>query len=254
MIAKNWVYIKFDRENQDAFGNIIRKSGIILPTSPHTIGAYKKNKAGGHGEDTRIAAQTIGTVIAFSGLEYRDILTGHDMLYESDLDFDTEEEIQVGDMIIYDHKEFYQAVNQGRCIDKNGFPDTEYAFINYSKIFVRIRDGEITPVNGYLLVEPMPEEKRSKLLTVDKLSETKGVIRYAGTPVKYRRNMYYQPDSEWVTVMPKNTTDTLQVRHPAVGDTVLFKDYNARDLQHTIRQTLPHRYFIMQRRDCLMIC
>lgn len=246
--AKNWVYVKFDKSNQDEFGNIIRKSGLIMPTAKGIAGRFKQDKHGAEAEDMRLTSKTAGTVVAFSGLEYREEGTS-----ESDLDFDTEEELQVGDFVIFDYKEYLQAERDGRFLNEQGKPDENYAFIHYSKIFVRIRNRQVQPINGYLLIEPLCDEPTSKLEVIRKVSETKGIVRYAGTPVKYRQPLYYEPDSEWVTIMPKNLSEPLQTKMPEVGDTVYFKDYNSKELQHYLRQTLPARMYVMQRRDCYIV-
>lgn len=247
--AKNWVYIKFDKSNQDPFGNIIRKSGLVLPTAKGIAGRFKSDKNGTEGEDHRVSSKTTGTVVAFSGLNYRE----YDSVHESDLDFDTEEELHVGDFVIFDYKEHLQAEQDGRLIDETGYYNSDFAIIHYSKIFVRIRNGEVQPINGYLLIEPLFDEPTSKLEVIRKVSETKGIVRYAGTPVKYRQALYYEPDSEFCTVMPKSLKEPLRVKMPEVGDTVCFKDYNSKELQHVIHQTLPVRYYILQRRDVFLV-
>lgn len=235
---KNYVYVKFNISAEEHRGGYVNKGNLIIPTDHKITGAHK-TKA--EGDDYRKNAVTFGTVIAFTGLDYRE-----EHRSDYDLDFDTEPELEVGDQIIWDYKEYHEAERNKRI----NFEDMT-AFIHYSKVYVRIRGGEVTPVNGYLLVEPLNEVKKSAL-ELDKISETRGVIRYAGSPVHYRQHIYQETDDEFAPVLPPRGTE-IDVRMPTVGDIVIFKDYNARDVQDWIHNVLGKRFYAMQRRDVSFI-
>ena len=73
--------------------------------------------------------------------------------------------------------------------------DVKYFLINYDEIVLRIRNGVITPLNGYCVVDKVTEKTRRKglLLDVGDFHDKRmGVVRYVGTP-----NAYYI-DSEAV--------------------------------------------------------
>jgi co-chaperonin GroES (HSP10) len=66
--------------------------------------------------------------------------------------------------------------------------DVKYFLINYDEIVIRIRNGVITPVNGYCVVDKVTEKTRRKglLLSVgDFHNKRMGTVRYVGTPNAY---------------------------------------------------------------------
>ena len=61
--------------------------------------------------------------------------------------------------------------------------------IPYEDLFVARKGsmtGEIVPLNGYCLLEPIPLEALSKfdVLSADKIDETKAIVKYMGTPIQ----------------------------------------------------------------------
>ncbi len=107
----------------------------------------------------------------------------------------TSMEIKIGDSVVIHYlavlnafrKEMYKAIIEG---------DDKYVFISYQSIFAIVREGNIIPINGYCLIEPVedPEWLRTKmriiksgLIPLEKDNKTNthvvyGKVRYCGKP------------------------------------------------------------------------
>lgn len=154
--------------------------------------------------------------------------------------FDTQIELQIGDRIIF----HYLAMNTARKMyDKHLLKDIppDHTLIPYDQIFVAIRNGEVIPVNGYLLVEPADEEINTSLIIPDALKKKatkRGFIRYMGKPVNgYRDYEDWGADSDDVKV----------------GDEVLYRECNCVPLEYSLHQTLEkgRTLYRMQRSDLI---
>lgn len=116
---------------------------------------------------------------------------------EKSLPWDTEMEIQVGDRVIM----YFLAVQNCLAKERKTYVregNQVWIIIKYQNIYAVIREGNIIPVNGYVLVEPIedPEwirekEKASKLNIelpdlrgTSKTHVTYGRIAYIGKPNK----------------------------------------------------------------------
>lgn len=127
------------------------------------------------------------------------------------LDFDTEMELQVGDTVIF----HYLAEDNAK---RNGLYHEDGLFLHYDKIFCAIRNGEIIPINGHLIVEPESEMIKSNLVIPDlaiRNSKQKGTVKYAGKPNKRYRWFPEAYDSEL-----------------KAGDKIIFHFADAVPLQH----------------------
>jgi co-chaperonin GroES (HSP10) len=111
--------------------------------------------------------------------------------------WDTDMELKVGDRVIM----YYLAVINCISPEKRWFYVENgkiIIFITYNNIYAAIRDGEIIPINGYVLVEPMEDPewvsmqeriKQGGLLVPDmrKLSNKNvvyGKIAYLASPIR----------------------------------------------------------------------
>ena len=151
-------------------------------------------------------------------------------------DFDTEVEIQKGDIVIF----HYLAIENSRAryASLKKHVDPKLDLIPYDTIFVAIREGKVIPVNGYVIVEPLDETFETSLYIPDTartFSKTKGVVRYISTPL----NGYL----EWPDMF-----DTDEI---AVGDTVCYRAENCIPFEYDLHQQLDKgkKLFRMQRRD-----
>jgi len=68
-------------------------------------------------------------------------------------DYETELEIQPGDIVYWNlisFKEHVPLIHNGR----------KYLLVDYHEILFRIREGKMTPINGFCLLEPIAEETK----------------------------------------------------------------------------------------------
>jgi len=167
----NFVLIKLDKEND----SIKTASGFTL----YVDTSFEKEKhATVTGEVWGLPSRLEYTGKANKGMGWR-----------------TDMEIQYGDRVIV----YYLAIiNALTPSNQRYFMEGEdrYVFVPYSSIFTVIRDGEIIPVNGYVLIEPCGDPfqeaviKRLRLLNIELISHKDksntdvsfGIVRYLGKP------------------------------------------------------------------------
>ena len=127
--------------------------------------------------------------------------------------------------------------------------EDRYVLIPYSTIFCLVREGNITPINGYVLIEPCSnpmierqKERMAKLgLEMVKLNDTTkdqcnyGIVRYIGTANK--RYVDDGASDEGVDI--------------AVGDTVVIRKTNDIPLQYNMHAKIDDGklYWRCQRRN-----
>lgn len=100
------------------------------------------------------------------------------------MDWLTDMELQVGDVIIYNYLAVKNALHMKHFIDQ------DVVCIPYDKIYVAIRNGEIICINGNILVEPEDEYIQSTLHIPDNAitkSKQLGRVIHAGKPNRQYR-------------------------------------------------------------------
>jgi co-chaperonin GroES (HSP10) len=156
--------------------------------------------------------------------------------------YDTDMELKVGDRIIFDYLAYNEAI-------KNDPIDGGHV-IRYDEVLVALRGDDIIPVNGIVLVEPIDitetEEVKqmSAFLEVPdyvkkQKSETRGVVRYVGTPLR----AYAMDTSRTIY-----ESDDLHV-----GDKVYFDASYAIPLQYDMHRLIDKTLYRMRRKDILGI-
>jgi hypothetical protein len=130
-------------------------------------------------------AKTAGEVIAVPDKLHYDT----DATSYNSIDWDTDMELQVGDVVIYNYLAVKNSLHMGHFIDK------DIICIPYDKIYVAIRNQNVIPINGVILVEPEEEFIGTFLHVPDNAvtnSKQVGKVVYAGTPVRgYRKEYIY---------------------------------------------------------------
>lgn len=147
------------------------------------------------------------------------------------LEYDTQMELQVGDKVI-----FHQlAINYVKK-EPYGLGPDEYP-IKYDSFFCAIRNGEIIPVNGNVIVEPLKNEIVSKLVD-PKLSVNHGIVKYLGTPIK---NYLMTPDGLW-------SDKGVDIK---VGDHIMYGKADCVRLEFSLHQTIDKGTMLyrMRRKD-----
>jgi co-chaperonin GroES (HSP10) len=101
------------------------------------------------------------------------------------LDWLTDMELQVGDVIIYNYLAVKNAMHMKHFVDANT------VCIPYDKIYVAIRNGEVIPINGNILVQPEDEWYETTMIVPDNAidkSKQIGKVIYAGVPNRQYRS------------------------------------------------------------------
>lgn len=169
------------------------------------------------------------------------------------LEFLTTMELQVGDRVIFNYNAYDYAKRTGAFVDGN-------MFVRYDSIYVAIRDEKIICLNGSVVVEPLPEEVKTKLIVPEYLKnkklKVKGTVLHASELPhgKIRRH----PEVNTMAcpmVMTESGFEELG-RYVMPGDEVLFHYSNSIPLQHyhelngTLSRKLLYR---MQHTDIEMV-
>jgi co-chaperonin GroES (HSP10) len=139
------------------------------------------------GKHFNVRATVVGVGDKFFNFEHRNHLIGDEELmsiiadkYNYSLPYDVDDDIMVGDEVIF----FYGAhlgSFEGHMIFVHN--DKWVAVINRDLVYATIRDGVVTPVNGYILVEPDHSEKVKHGVSVPvkrKTAAGKGTVVFAG--------------------------------------------------------------------------
>lgn len=161
--------------------------------------------------------------------------------HPNSMQYDVDMEVQVGDRVIFDFK----AESSVRKIVEpiNGsYP------LRYDDIYVVIRNSEIIPVNGIVLVEACDTTEEEDVKNAMKFlelpdtvikekSETMGYVRYLGTPCRGFLNA------------PSELSEVDD--HINIGDKVIFHHAYAVELQYSMHQIISKgkTLYRMRRKD-----
>lgn len=143
-------------------------------------------------------------------------------------EWETEMQLRVGDKVWVN----YLAIIKGERVQVDG---NVYVLVPYEKIILTKRGDEIVMLNGYVLIEPVLEEKQESeiviLLKQAKQASQRGYIRHMGIP-----NKRYTDEIH---------TDEIDIK---IGDMVGLKHgYNSK-LESSYHQTIGD-YWVVQRRN-----
>jgi co-chaperonin GroES (HSP10) len=107
-----------------------------------------------------------------------------------DYAYGTTVEIKAGDIIIF----YYLAIEMTRDGDKIAHSKMigDNYIINYDKVFACVRDGEVIPVNGWVIAEQIEEIEDTKLIVNRKKSKLICKILYKGTPNAHYKDELYK--------------------------------------------------------------
>jgi hypothetical protein len=171
-------------------------------------------------------AVTTGTVVYVP-----DKLRHHEQYGTATLSYITDQELCCGDKVIFHYNESVHNIKESRYIECE---EQIYFLVKYDTIFCAIRTtptGEqlVIPVNGIVIVEaddaPPPFESEHFVIpeiSLGRKSETQGVIRYIGSPLKG----YY------------DYKDVVDLNNLTEGDHVVFNKRDSVPLQYDLHQSL----------------
>lgn len=152
------------------------------------------------------------------------------------LRFGTILEVEKGDRVVFHHNAVKTAIAEG-------FVHDGCVLIKYDGLFVRIRNGEIHPLNGIVLVEPVEDNIESSVeLVVDNYTDKsktgaiiiptiydpknkkKSIVRYVGTPLTgYNSYFDYDGDDSGCDIKP--------------GDVIYHTTHDCIPIQYSIHQS-----------------
>jgi hypothetical protein len=211
----NNVLIKFDEEPEE-----IEVSGVSLKIDT----SFNKMQH----------QVTTGTVMALPQRLYFDRTN-----VVKSVEYDVDMELQVGDRVIMSY------LSYGEAIKNASIDDCHY--VRYDEIHVILRGDQVIPINGLVLIEPINMTESNEVKEVSKFlilpdyvkvqkSETRGIVRYKGKPVK--RYLLDRFDTIY------ESEDDVQV-----GDYVYFSPNYAVPLQYDMHKSLPMTLYRMRRKD-----
>lgn len=154
------------------------------------------------------------------------LVFSHDPQINS-LEYDVDNEIQVGDRVIFHYLAEENARKQGLVFDNDCIP------VIYDRIFAVIRGEEIIPLNGIVLVAPESEIIQSNIIIPDSYNKTMksfGTVIAAGRPHRQRRFRTYSPPPLPFSLSKEGFS--ISEGYCKTGDKVFFHRINAIPLQH----------------------
>jgi len=151
----------------------------------------------------------------------------------------TEMELKVGDVVVVNRMPIQFAINDKNYIECEGI---RYFWIKYSDIYCKIptwhdwdSDTDIiikrkySPINGYILAEPIMETEGWGEYKVEKESQKSAIVKYVGTPNTEHLSRF----------KPESQSDYEPMDMPCqVNDVIFFKKYANVHLEEGIKQTL----------------
>ena len=173
-------------------------------------------------------------------------------LYTKELPWVTENELQVGDKVAM----YYMAVMN--CLSKERkkfikeFRQT-FIFIAYSNIYAAVREGVIIPINGYVLVEPIPDPffEMKKKEYLDKGIELAELETKKNKEVTFGKVAHLgKPNASYKD--PNQSDDQIEI---SIGDEVIMKRLRDIPIEYEYHAKLDggRKLYRIQRHDILAV-
>jgi hypothetical protein len=148
------------------------------------------------------------------------------------MEWETPMELEVGDQVWVN----YLAILKALEVDIEG---EKCKLVPYSKIYFALRGEAVIALNGYVLVEPIPEPeiKTSLILKSEpKEKKTEGIVRYFGMP----NTRYFDP----------TTGDSVEAEEVEIseGDHIVLKRGYYSKIENELHQSFGN-YLIVHRRN-----
>lgn len=222
-INGNYVLI---RPEEDLFDN------VELGTTGIRIKVDRSFETGLHATTSGIVEEVPSSLFFSKELKYSRV----------SLRFGTVMELEKGDRVVFHHNAVKTAMAEGFFISDKKDPLFGCVFIKYDGLFVRIRKGEVYPLNGIVLVEPVEEKIKSDVELInddykqhdkqaiiipqsyDPKNRKKSIVRYVGTPLTgYNSYFDYDGDDSGCDIKP--------------GDTIYHTTHDCIPIQYSIHQS-----------------
>lgn len=222
-IQNNYLLIKPDKDFEKL------KMGLLIGTIPMTEARHYSvtgtvliapKRLIYRGEQIKkLRAKTGGRFGDDDIKELKNIVVGS-MEYKTDL------ELQPGDKVWFDYLAHINANTEMKTMDIAGHG--ECFFIDYSRCFIREREGERIPINGYIWIKQVYRNSRdlgSGLIepeTVDNRVPGHAVVVKTGKPIQ-----------EYLSALHSDFPDT-EIKE---GDLIAFAENAATPLEYTLHET-----------------
>jgi len=167
--------IKFDRLPRKTIGNRVLVKVDFLPEDGHILkkGDLELEFAGSEYNEAAHVSR-FGEVVMIPGKLINKSIANLDY----GMEWDTEIETKEGDTVYFGK----MASANAQVLEIEG---SVYYVLEYGDLILRVRDGEIYPLNGYALLESVVEGVRIDGLYLefgDFVNKKLGVVRYVGRP------------------------------------------------------------------------
>lgn len=177
-LKNNWVLVKIE---EDFLSNLRQlKSGIYLDISwRKEENSILTGVVSGVPKKLIYKNTPVDSISVVEGKAYQGI--------EAISEYDTDMELLVGDLIYYNYLSFQRAIDTNMVFIDN--TDKVYILVRYDKITCAIRNGDIIPVNGHILIEKTVQQvsynsKFIHLIGNKNVSENVGIARFVGKPLR----------------------------------------------------------------------
>lgn len=96
-------------------------------------------------------------------------------------------EMEIGDKVYFQFNQNIDCLENGRFVEEDG---DIYFFIPYNECICVVRGEQVIPLNGYILVEPIPMTQEDKiiqgveLVLMEEYVTQKGIVKYTGAPAQ----------------------------------------------------------------------
>ncbi|MGD0340526.1 MAG: hypothetical protein ABSA76_02295 [Bacteroidales bacterium] len=162
--------------------------------------------------------------------------------------WDCDMELKYGDKVVVYYLSIVNALNRKdpKCVYEG---DDRFVLIPYDRIYATMRDGKITPINGYVLTEevenPAIMEERTRM---EKMGLKQIILRKNSiTNVVYSRVKYLGKPNRRYTE-DDHTDEGVDI---AVGDIIISKKVSDIPMQYSLHQKINQgeKLFRIQRRN-----
>jgi hypothetical protein len=166
--------------------------------------------------------------------------------------WDTDIETQVGDTVYVDYISIQKAFgisNQPEVGNYFSCEEDVYVLLDYSMLYIALREGDIFPLNGWVVGKPTKESIETSLIVPDsvksKSHDYKFHVMYTGTPNRAYKHM----TAKAIAKRGVNADTVYDFKHPIKGKDVLFKiKNNTIALENDVNPTLEPGLRVGQRR------
>lgn len=144
-------------------------------------------------------------------------------LVNGSMEYKTEIEVQAGDKVWFDYLVHINAHTQSRTIEVEGHG--ECILVEYSRLFIREREGKRIPINGWIFIKKVVAENKSMFLladTANQIQKNVAEVFQVGSPIEEYLSIKYSDH---------------YFKNVKAGDKILYNERLATPLEYSIHET-----------------